>query len=107
VLERLTKTQEQFLDGLAGLTWTGCLPRVAAVLRGDVWEAFDALDRSASSYTALAPLETVVTGADGRVFAASDPPGSPPIHFFRPNMSTVRATAGHDGRDLHDRLRAP
>jgi len=34
---------------------------------------FDALDRSSASYKALAPIETVVTGVDGRVLAATDP----------------------------------
>ncbi|TIQ20232.1 MAG: sensor histidine kinase, partial [Mesorhizobium sp.] len=37
------------------------------------WEVFDALDRSSASYKSLAPIETVVTGSDGRVLAASDP----------------------------------
>ena len=74
VLDRLTRTQERFLDGLAETYLDGLSSAVVpAVLRGDVWEVFDALDRSATTYGALAPLETVVTGADGRVLAASDP----------------------------------
>jgi two-component system, OmpR family, sensor kinase len=48
------------------------------VLRADVWEVFDALDRSASTYKALSPEMTVVTGPDGRVLAASDPEEIPP-----------------------------
>ncbi|MDZ5698982.1 HAMP domain-containing sensor histidine kinase [Chelativorans sp. M5D2P16] len=74
VLDRLSRTQERFLDGLAQTYLDGLSSAVLpAVLRADVWEVFDALDRSASSYGALAPLETIVTGADGRVLAASDP----------------------------------
>jgi two-component system OmpR family sensor kinase len=74
VLDRLSRTQERFLDGLAETYLDGLSSAVVpAVLRGDVWEVFDALDRSATSYGALAPLETVVTGADGHVLAASDP----------------------------------
>jgi signal transduction histidine kinase len=74
VLDRLSRTQERFLDGLAETYLDGLSSAVVpAVLRGDVWEVFDALDRSATSYGAFAPLETVVTGADGRVLAASDP----------------------------------
>jgi signal transduction histidine kinase len=74
VLDRLSSTQESFLDGLAGSYLDGLSASVLpAVLRGDVWEVFDALDRSQSSYAALSPIETVVTGSDGKVLAASDP----------------------------------
>ena len=74
VLDRLSRTQESFLDGLAS-TWLDGLSAAVlpAVLREDVWEAFDAIDRSASSHAQMSPVETVVTGADGRVLAASDP----------------------------------
>jgi signal transduction histidine kinase len=74
VLDRLSRTQESFLDGLAGSYLDGLTAAVLpAVLRGDVWEVFDALDRSQKSYEALAPVEAVVTGADGKVLAATDP----------------------------------
>ena len=74
VLDRLSRTQESFLDGLAETYLDGLSSAlVPAVLREDVWEVFDVLDRSSSSNRALAPVETVVTGADGRVLAASDP----------------------------------
>jgi signal transduction histidine kinase len=74
VLERLSRTQESFLNGLAETYLDGLSSAVVpAVLREDVWEVFDALDRSSSSYKALAPIETVVTGADGKVLAATDP----------------------------------
>ncbi len=74
VLNRLSHIQEGFLNGLAGTYLDGLSSTVLpAVLRSDVWEVFDALDRSASSYEALSPIETVVTGADGRVLAATDP----------------------------------
>ena len=36
-------------------------------------EVFDALDRSSSVYASLVPIETLVTGSDGRVLAATDP----------------------------------
>lgn len=74
VLDRLTRTQEEYLNGLAGTYLDGLSAAVLpGVLREDVWEVFDALDRSAASYAALSPLETIVTGADGRVLAASHP----------------------------------
>jgi len=74
VLDRLTRTQEAFLNGLANTYLDGLSSAVLpGVLREDVWEVFDALDRSATSYEALSPIETIVTGPDGRVLAASDP----------------------------------
>jgi len=74
VLDRLSRTQESFLNGLAETYLDGLSSAlVPAVMREDVWEVFDVLDRSSSSNLALAPVETVVTGADGRVLAASDP----------------------------------
>jgi len=79
VLDRLSRTQESFLDGLAGSYLDGLTAAVLpAVLRGDVWEVFDALDRSQKSYQALSPIEAVVTGADGKVLAATDPTRIPP-----------------------------
>jgi signal transduction histidine kinase len=80
VLDRLSRTQEAFIDGLAGSYLDGLTAAVLpAVLRGDVWEVFDALDRSQKSYQALSPIEAVVTGADGKVLAATDPTRIPPF----------------------------
>ncbi len=74
VLDRLSRSQEGFLNGLTETYLDGLSATVVpAVLRADVWEVFDALDRSSASYRALAPIETVVTGSDGRVLAATDP----------------------------------
>jgi two-component system OmpR family sensor kinase len=74
VLDRLSRTQESYLDGLAETYLDGLSSSVLpAVLRGDVWEVFDALDRSSSVYESLVPIETIVTGSDGRVLAATDP----------------------------------
>ncbi len=74
VLDRLSRTQESYLDGLAGTYLDGLSSSVLpAVLRGDVWEVFDTLDRASSVYASLVPIETVVTGSDGRVLAATNP----------------------------------
>jgi signal transduction histidine kinase len=88
VLSRLSRTQEAFLNGLASTYLDGLSSAVLpAVLRGDVWEVFDTLDRSATSYKALSPIETVVTGADDRVLAASDPTRIPSFSALPPEYT--------------------
>ncbi|WP_024587324.1 HAMP domain-containing sensor histidine kinase [Aliihoeflea sp. 2WW] len=74
VLDRLSRTQESHIQGLASTYLDGLSSTVLpAVLRQDVWETFDALDRSADAYEALRPIDAVVTGTDGNVLASSDP----------------------------------
>jgi len=74
VLDRLTRTQETSLQSLAEAYLDGLSSSVVpAVLREDIWEVYDALDRSSAIYRSLAPLDTVVTNSQGRVLAASDP----------------------------------
>jgi two-component system OmpR family sensor kinase len=47
VLDRLSRTQKSYLDGLAETYLDGLSSAVVpAVLRKDVWEVYDALDRS-------------------------------------------------------------
>ena len=80
VLDRLSRIQENYVAALAGSYLDGLSSSITpAVLREDVWEVFDTLDRSSSSYQALSPIETVITGADGLVLAASDPAKVPPF----------------------------
>lgn len=74
VLTQLTQTQtrhfaqlsDAYLEGLS----TALMPHV---IRRDPWEAFDILDRAGERYTGMHADLTVVTLADGRVLAASDP----------------------------------
>ncbi|VVS98128.1 HAMP domain-containing sensor histidine kinase [Rhizobium sp. EC-SD404] len=74
VLDRLHRTQEASLEGLAGSYLDGLSGSLLpAVLRDDVWETFDVLDRAQSVYGALSPIETIVTTANGTILAASDP----------------------------------
>ncbi|SMF54255.1 Signal transduction histidine kinase [Tistlia consotensis] len=74
VLERLVETQERHLDALAGTYLDGLSSAVLPdVLRADVWEVFDALDRARLLYQDLNAVETIVTDTDGGVIAASDP----------------------------------
>lgn len=74
VLERLVETQERHLDALAGAYLDGLSSAILPdVLRADVWEVFDALDRARLLYQDLNAVETVVTDAAGVVIASSDP----------------------------------
>ena len=66
----LSDLAETYLDGLAA----SLLP---AVLRGDIWEVFDTLDRAALSYRGLSPIQTIVVDDAGLVLAASDPVAAP------------------------------
>ncbi len=74
VLQRLAEDQEtnlrqlteSYLDGLS----TALIPNV---LRHDVWETFDILDRAKDRYSGVKGRYTVVTLVDGSVLAASDP----------------------------------
>lgn len=88
VLDRLSRTQEAFLEGIAGTYLDGLSSAILpAVMREDVWEVFDALDRSAASYASVSPVEAVVTDAAGRVLAATDPTRVPSYSDLPPEYS--------------------
>lgn len=78
VLTRLAETQERhlqtlsraYLDGLGGTL-------SPLILREDVWEVFDTLDRARSVYAGLNALTTIVLNPANRVIAASDPMAFP------------------------------
>ena len=74
VLNRLIATQEKHLEELSGAYLDGLSSSIIPhVLREDVWEVFDALERARRRYSGLTPVETIVLNAQGRVLAASDP----------------------------------
>ena len=74
VLSRLAEMQERQLRELAALYFDGLSVAVLpAALRGDVWEAFDALDRATHSGRSLSARVTTLSTADGAVLASSDP----------------------------------
>lgn len=93
-----------YLDGLAPAL-------VPAVVREDAWEVFDVLDRSRGLYQGLELVQTVVTGSDGRVIAASDPRetpvGSPfvapPTRSDAAQLLARGETIAHLRRDLQHR----
>ena len=74
VLGRLERTQQAHLRALTAAYLDGTAAAVTPhVLRRDVWETFDVLDRSRTLYTGLHILDTVVVLPDGLVLAATDP----------------------------------
>jgi hypothetical protein len=74
VLTRLAEIQQERLRDLAGLYFDGLSVAILpAALRGDVWEAFDALDRAARQRRGISALVTTLATGDGRVLASSDP----------------------------------
>ena len=95
VMARLAETQERHLRDLAQGYLDGLSSSlVPSILRDDSWEVFDALERAQELNKGLHPLEAVVTGADGRVIAASNP-RSYPIGAQLPPPETAP-----DGRDF-------
>ncbi|WP_170937043.1 MULTISPECIES: HAMP domain-containing sensor histidine kinase [Rhodomicrobium] len=100
VLTRLAQTQERhlqtlsraYLDGLGGTL----LPHI---LREDVWEVFDTLDRARSVYAGLNAVTTIVLNPAKRVIAASDPKAFPTGQAVTPDLL---AGLGVDGRLLID-----
>ena len=74
VLSRLIDTQTRQIEALADTYLDGlALALVDAIIREDVWQVFDVLDRSRHRPGEIQPVETVVAGADGFVIASSDP----------------------------------
>lgn len=74
VLSRLEDTQERFLDALSQSYLDGIASAIGpSLLRDDSWEIFDAIERAQTNNRSLLPVETIVTNADNRVVAASDP----------------------------------
>jgi signal transduction histidine kinase len=74
VLTRLAETQERHLEQLAsayldGLSASLILP----VVREDIWEVFDTLDRARERYRGLSVRWTAVTNGSNRILAASEP----------------------------------
>jgi signal transduction histidine kinase len=78
VLRRLATDQELHLRQLADSYLDGLSTAVQPnLLRRDVWETFDALDRARGLYSALQTKYAVVALKDGTILAASDPVAFP------------------------------
>ena len=79
VLSRLEETQTRHLHDLATVYLDGLASALTdPVVRDDVWEVFDILDRARQTHAGMKPTETVVASADGRVLASSEPRSTPP-----------------------------
>jgi two-component system, OmpR family, sensor kinase len=92
VLRRLAQDQETHLHQLTGSYLDGLSTAVLPyVIRRDVWETFDILDRARDRYTGVKARYAVVALKDGSVLAASDPKQFP---VGRP---LPRQLAGHMG----------
>ncbi|MCX7888915.1 MAG: HAMP domain-containing histidine kinase [Rhodobacteraceae bacterium] len=78
VLAALGRLQDARLRETARLHVEGLSVALGpAVLRKDVWEVYDTLDRAKAAYDGQRLLLTVVADEDGRVLAASDPRRAP------------------------------
>lgn len=74
VLNRLKESQERHLAALSTTYLDGLASAVLPyVLREDVWEVFDAIDRSAALGGGFGRAVVIITTPDARVIAASDP----------------------------------
>jgi signal transduction histidine kinase len=74
VLSRLASDQRANLQSLTNAYLDGISAAIVQpVVRGDIWETFDALDRAKSHYAGVAARYVIVETPDGRILAASEP----------------------------------
>lgn len=74
VLLRLSETQQRHLEELTGAYLDGLSASVVPhVLRDDIWEIFDQLDRTRHVYVGVRAVNTLVATPDGNTLASSDP----------------------------------
>ncbi len=74
VLSKLSEIQDQNLKELSGAYLDGLSSAVLPhVLRDDIWDIFDAIERSKLLFENLNINSTIVTGPDNIILAASDP----------------------------------
>ncbi len=78
VLSRLAETQERQLAQLSRVHLDGLASSIMPyVLRDDVWEVFDAVERNASLGSGFGLTRVVVTNASGRTIASNTPSAFP------------------------------
>ena len=90
VLARLEETQEKYLQQLSSAYLDGLSASlIPSVVREDVWEVFDTLDRARERYRGLNIKWTAVANNGGAIIAASDPAR------FASNLQLAPDIAGH------------
>ena len=78
VLSRLRETQERHLAAMSTIYLNGLAAAlIPHVLRDDIWEIFDTIDRGASLEGGFGRASIVVVDAKGDTLAASDPKQAP------------------------------
>lgn len=101
VLSRLRETQERHLAAMSTIYLNGLAAAlIPHVLREDVWEIFDTIDRGASLEGGFGRATIVVVDAKGQTLAASDPKQAPVLSQQAsreetfPGGSTLNVDAG-------------
>jgi signal transduction histidine kinase len=109
VLAALTRAQEDRLRELAALHVDGLSVALGPmVLRSDIWEIYDALDRAATAGDGRRLVMTAVADEDGRVLAASDPRRAPIDSALAPLMAGALTFDAIDvSADARIRVTAP
>lgn len=93
VLRRLADAQERNLQSLSQTYLDGLsVMLLPNILREDVWEVFDALDRARTAHAGVNALNTFVLNAANRVIAATEPREFPSGKLIDPHV-----LAGFDG----------
>jgi len=104
VLGRLEDNQERTLGQLAGAYLDGVSAAIQPpLIREDIWETYDALERSSNQYEGLNVKTAVVTLKDNRILAASDPlrfPVSSQLPQTIKNRFSRGNTLGFDENDM-------
>jgi signal transduction histidine kinase len=92
VLSALNRVQEARLRELARLHVDGLAVALGpSVLRRDVWEVYDTLDRATTAMAGQRMVLTVVADEAGRVIAASDPRRAPVDSTLAPLLPGAQA----------------
>jgi hypothetical protein len=103
-LSRLEENQKQHLEQLSSAYLDGLSASlIPSVVREDVWEVFDTLDRSRERYRGLSVQWVTVTNAQDRTIASSLPERFPPLDVME---AETLASFGGAGAFLVDDGRA-
>ncbi len=95
VLSRLVDTQTRQTQALADVYLDGlALALVDSMVREDVWQVYDVLDRSQHRPGEMRPVETIVAGGDGLVIASSDPLRTPSLGRVPSNYLQAATQSG-------------